>query len=85
MVKAAPPSPSTARSSERMRRLFLQVWEVARCRYNSGIGQPKREQRAWFLGCLRIAAEMIEENWESKIPMELARSTARKLKHDHGR
>src|SRR5438093_8709006 len=40
VVKAAPPSRSTGWSSERMRRLSLQVWEVRRCRYNSGIGHP---------------------------------------------
>jgi hypothetical protein len=39
VVKAAPPFRWTARSSERMRRLCLRVWEVGLCRYNSGIGQ----------------------------------------------
>src|SRR6266496_4430004 len=38
VVKAAPPSRSTARSSERMRRLCLGVWEAPQCRYDSGTG-----------------------------------------------
>jgi hypothetical protein len=37
--QAAPPFRSTAWSSGRMRRLLLQLWEVDRCRYDSGIGK----------------------------------------------
>jgi hypothetical protein len=32
---------ATARSSGRMRRLCLRVWDVDECRYDSGIGQTK--------------------------------------------
>jgi Protein of unknown function (DUF3102) len=41
----------------------------------------KPEHRAWFAGCVRIAAAMIEENLEAKIAvLELPRTTARRLK-----
>ncbi len=41
----------------------------------------KPEHRQWFAGCLRITAEMIEENVEAKIPLlELPRTTVRRLK-----
>ena len=39
--QGGPPFRSTARSSERMGRLRLQVWDVPRRRYNSEIGQPR--------------------------------------------
>ncbi len=41
----------------------------------------KPENRAWFAGCMRIVAEMIEDNVEAKIPLlELPRTTVRRLK-----
>src|SRR3989442_1515329 len=40
--QGGPPFRSTGRSSERMGRLLLQVWEVDGRRYISGIGHPKR-------------------------------------------
>ncbi len=41
--------------------------------------EPKN--RTWFAGCVRMAAKMIEENRETKIPLlELPRTTVRKLK-----
>ncbi len=37
--------------------------------------------RAWFARCMRITAQMIQENRETKIPMlEMARTTVRRLK-----
>jgi hypothetical protein len=40
----------------------------------------KTEHRAWFAGCMRAAAEMIEENLDRRIPLlELPRSTVRRL------
>jgi len=42
-------------------------------------GDPKN--RAWFARCMQIAAQMIQENREAKIPLlELARTTVRRLK-----
>ena len=39
------------------------------------------EHRAWFAGCMRLAAKMIEENRETKIPLlELPRTTVRRLR-----
>jgi hypothetical protein len=39
------------------------------------------QHRAWFAGCMRMAATMIEENLETKIPLlELPRTTVRKLR-----
>ena len=41
----------------------------------------KPEHRAWFAGCMRIAAEMVENHLETKLPMlELSRTTVRRLK-----
>ena len=42
------------------------------------------EHRMWFAGCMQIAAEMIEENRETKIALlELPRKTVRRLKEQH--
>lgn len=39
------------------------------------------KDRMWFAGCLRLAAEMIEENRDMKVPLlELPRTTMRRLK-----
>ncbi len=41
----------------------------------------KPEHRTWFAGCMKLAAEMIEENRDTKIPLlELPRTTVRRLK-----
>ena len=44
------------------------------------------EHRAWLAGCLQLAAEMIDENRETKIPLlELSRTTVRRLRdQDNG-
>ncbi len=44
------------------------------------------ESRQWFAGCMRIVAELIQENVEGKIPLfELPRTTVRRLKEQQGR
>src|SRR5438552_19030553 len=51
VVKAALLSARLGWSSERMGRLWLQVWDVPRCRYNSGIGHTRRRAASPF--CLQ--------------------------------
>jgi hypothetical protein len=43
----------------------------------------KPPDRQWFAGCMQIAAEMVEDNLEAKIPMlELPRTTVRRLRQE---
>jgi hypothetical protein len=41
----------------------------------------KPENRQWFAGCMRVVADMIEGNLETKFPLlELPRTTVRRIR-----